>query len=88
MPEAAAGRCAPASEEASAGMESTNAFGAKNDEVENCGLRFALFVFGQSFVHYINGHSLVAIYLEFRGRQCRRPSQEVSHERNRHNQRN
>lgn len=42
MPEAAAGRCAPAYEEASAWMESTNAFGAKNDEVENCGLRFAL----------------------------------------------
>jgi hypothetical protein len=50
VPEAAAGRCAPASEEASAWMESTNAFGAKNDEVENCGLSSEFFAFSQYFV--------------------------------------
>jgi hypothetical protein len=43
--------CAPASEKASAWMESTNAFGAISDVRKNCGLSAAFFAFSQDFVH-------------------------------------
>src|SRR2546427_2284830 len=55
------------------GRSADDAFGARSDVRNNCGLSSAVFAFSQSFVHSSSGQNHGAIYLEFVDRQSRLP---------------